>query len=470
MHHPIHLQAIGLSFPHKTCFEGLSTHIHHGQRIAIIGLNGSGKSTLLRIIQGLVEPSWGAINIPDGTVFGYVPQVIEEFDTLSGGMRFNARLTQALTQGANVLCLDEPTNHLDLKNRQSLMRLLQSLPCTLIVASHDVELLRTCVDDIWHIDEGQVHFFPGSYDAYVTTCQKHQESLEAKLSRLEQDKKQAHLDLMQEQKRAKKRKIQGEKNYNGHEKSELRAKQGQGERTTNRNKRPINETRAQILHDLQNIRISEVIKPKFNLTARDLSSAKAIVSITDGTCSYARPILKNINLTVGCQEHVAIVGDNGSGKTTLIKGILLDPAVKCAGTWNMPQPQDIGYLDQHYSTLTPNVSVLQVLQAIVPEWPTHEIRRHLNDFLFRKNEEIAINVQQLSGGEKARLSLACIAARSPKLLILDEITNNLDLETREHVIQVLQEYPGAMMVISHDADFLQQIRIDKFVPILDFTL
>jgi ATPase subunit of ABC transporter with duplicated ATPase domains len=273
MHRPIHLQALSLSFPHKTCFEGLSTHIHYGQRIAIIGRNGSGKSTLLRIIQGLVEPSEGKIHRPDDAIYGYIPQVIETYDTLSGGQRFNAHLTQVLTQGANVLCLDEPTNHLDLRNRQSLMRLLKNFPGTLIIVSHDVELLRTCVDDIWHIDAGQILCFSGSYDAYTYTHQKQREALESKLSRLDQDKKQTHLDLMREQARAKKRKIQGEKKYKD-EKLELRAKQAQGAITTGRNKQTIRETKEQILNSLQDFRLPEIIKPKFNLVASDLTSTR----------------------------------------------------------------------------------------------------------------------------------------------------------------------------------------------------
>ena len=96
---------------------------------------------------------------------------------------------------------------------------------------------------------------------------------------------------------------------------------------------------------------------------------------------------------------------------------------------------------------------------MAPDWDHSEVRRHLNDFLFRKNEEVNELVSNLSGGEKARLSLAQIAARSPKLLILDEVTNNLDLETRQHVIEVLKVYPGAMIVISHDEDFLDEIGV-----------
>ena len=114
--------------------------------------------------------------------------------------------------------------------------------------------------------------------------------------------------------------------------------------------------------------------------------------------------------------------------------------------------------------------MLETIADLVPHLPHTEIRRHLNDFLFRKNEEVNALVSTLSGGEKARLSLAQIAAKTPKLLILDEITNNLDLETKEHVMQVLKAYPGAMIIISHDADFLEEIGISEVVNVRKFNL
>lgn len=128
----------------------------------------------------------------------------------------------------------------------------------------------------------------------------------------------------------------------------------------------------------------------------------------------------------------------------------------------MPKPEDIGYLDQHYSTLVSTRTVFEEIQTLAPTWPHEGVRRLLNDFLFRKNEEVLALVSTLSGGEKARLSLAKIAAKTPKLLILDEVTNNLDLETRAHVIQVLNHYPGALIVISHDEEFLKEIGIENF--------
>jgi ATPase subunit of ABC transporter with duplicated ATPase domains len=164
---------------------------------------------------------------------------------------------------------------------------------------------------------------------------------------------------------------------------------------------------------------------------------------------------------------MAITGDNGSGKSTLIKAIIGDKSVHKTGEWYVVKPDDIGYLDQHYGTLNPHKTVLETIEDLVPHLPHTEIRRHLNDFLFRKNEEVNALVSTLSGGEKARFSLAQIAAKTPKLLILDEITNNLDLETKEHVVQLLKAYPGAMIIISHDADFLEEIGVNSYFKITD---
>lgn len=116
-------------------------------------------------------------------------------------------------------------------------------------------------------------------------------------------------------------------------------------------------------------------------------------------------------------------------------------------------------MDQHYNTLRLDSSPFESICKIMPTWPQTEVRKHLATFLFRKNEEVNCPVSQLSGGEKARLAFAQIAAKTPQLLILDEIGNNLDLETRQHVIQVLRGFPGAMILISHDTDFLKQVGV-----------
>ena len=156
-------------------------------------------------------------------------------------------------------------------------------------------------------------------------------------------------------------------------------------------------------------------------------------------------------------------------QTTLLKAILGDPCIITSGEWSI-NVADMGYLDQHYATLSADKTVLETIAVLQPSWSHIELRRHLIDFLFRSNAQVETLVADLSGGEKARLSLAQIAARTPKLLILDEISNNLDLETRAHVISILREYPAAMLIISHDEDLLKSIDIQQRYTVVEGSL
>ena len=464
IHHPISLIRIGLSFPQKICFSNFSCQVHPGMRIAFVGRNGSGKSTLLHIIQGLKSPSEGEVHIPQDVIFGYVPQVIEDFATLSGGQRLNEALTQALASNPNIFLLDEPTNHLDLRNRRSLMRLFRQFPGTLIVASHDVELLRTCVDTLWHIDNRKVTVFSGNYDDYMREISRRRGAVEQKFKALERDKKQSHFALMKEQRRARNSRLKGEKHIGQRKWPTIvsNAKASRSEETSGHKRKQIHTKKEGLIEQLSDLRLFEPITPRFSLESQEVSGARDLISITEGSCGYGAPLLDGIFLSLSACGRMAIMGDNGSGKSTLLKGMLNDVAVVKSGDWVLPKPDDIGYLDQHYATLTSTKTVFEEIQARVPAWSHENIRRHLNDFLFRKNEEVWAPVSTLSGGEKVRLSLAQIAAKTPKLLILDEVTNNLDLETRAHVIQVLRHYPGAMVVVSHDDDFLKEVGIEEF--------
>jgi ATPase subunit of ABC transporter with duplicated ATPase domains len=467
IHKPIQIKNLSLSFPHKTCFDDFNIQISHGSRIAIIGRNGSGKTTLLKMLYGAVEPSGGEIQCDEDVVFGFVPQIIEDYDSLSGGQRLNQAVTQALSLDPNVLLLDEPTNHLDRHNRKSLMRMLRSYPDTLIVVSHDTELLRNCIDTLWHIENGRIHVFSGNYDDYMKEMRLRRASIEQELSRLERQKIDMHHALMKEQKRAAKSKVKGEKSIHQRKWPTVvsAAKAGRGEETSGHKKSAIDHKKQDLTAQLSNLRLPEIIRPKFSISA-DSVGDRMIILIRDGCIgySYKEPLIQNISLSMGAKDRIAIQGDNASGKSTLIRAILDDTSVIKSGDWIVPKRIDIGYLDQHYNTLSAEKTVSETIADLVPTWSHIEIRRHLNDFLFRKNEEVNSKVAQLSGGEKARLTLAQIAALTPKLLILDEITNNLDLETREHVIEVLKNYPGAMIVISHDADFLGHIGVhDRYL-------
>jgi len=472
MHSPIQLQDIALSFSHKICFEEFNTQIPHGSRIAIIGQNGSGKSTLLKALQGNVESISGEIIVPSNVCFGYVPQIIESFDNLSGGQRLNKAFTQALSVLPNVLLLDEPTNHLDSANRKSLIAYLKAFEGTLIVVSHDVALLQTCVDTLWHIDNGMIRIFSGNYDDYIREAQIKRSAIEEERIALNRQMKDIHQALMKEQSRASKSRYKGEKSINKRKWPTIvsKTKFGRAAETSSKKRLEISNKKHTLNERLFELRLPETINPKFSLWAQE-SGSRTLVTITQGSVGYNdTALLCDLNFSIGSDQRIAILGSNGSGKSTLIKAILNDLKITKLGNWYMPKPQDIGYLDQHYETLHLEKSAFQTIQELVPNWNHNEIRFHLKDFLFRKNEEVNALVSTLSGGEKARLTLAQIAAKTPKLLILDEITNNLDLMTREHVIQVLQKYPGAMIVISHDEDFLSAINVKDCYKIEKDTL
>lgn len=460
-HRPIQFKNVCFSLPHKLCFQHFNETIFYGLRIAVIGQNGSGKSTLLRLLQNHINPTDGELIIPYDLTIGYVPQLIDGLESLSGGQRFNEKLTQALACCPDILLLDEPTNHLDRKNRQSLMRMLQRFEGTLIVVTHDIELLNQAVDIIWHIEEGRIKVFKGTYNDYQRERHIQYQAIEQELSRLSRQKKEVHRSLMKEQTRAKNSRIGGEKKIEHRKWPTVNSatKVARGNETSNCKKSEIHHKKQVLTEKMSGLRLPELIKPAFSIQAGE--SGRVLVSISDGAVGFENPVITAINLSVATGERIAISGDNGSGKSTLIKAILEDTAVVKTGVWHGVRRECIGYLDQHYSTLDAEKTVFDSLQSEVSNWSHAEIRKHLNDFLFRKNEEINAPVASLSGGEKARLSLAVIAAITPKLLILDELTNNLDLETREHVIQVLRDYPGALIVISHDVDFLESIQISS---------
>ncbi|MDR1333746.1 MAG: ATP-binding cassette domain-containing protein [Holosporaceae bacterium] len=189
MHNPIQIKDFSLFFPHKTCFENFSAQISFGDRIGIIGRNGEGKSSLLRMI---VEKNF------DVSV-AYVPQIVEDFAELSGGERFNKTLSQALSQNPSMLLLDEPTNHLDSHNRKSLVRMLEGYSGTLIIVTHDKELLHRCIDILWHIEGGKIVIFCGKYEDYTEETRLKRHSVTRQIESLEREKKAVHQRLMKEQ-------------------------------------------------------------------------------------------------------------------------------------------------------------------------------------------------------------------------------------------------------------------------------
>ncbi len=473
MHRPICLNNISLPFANKRCFEDFSAHIYPGNRIAIIGRNGSGKSSLLNLLRQQLVPSTGEVMIPDGICLGYVEQTIEDFQHLSGGERFNKLLSEVLAEDPDVLLLDEPTNHLDSDNRKHLIQMLKRYQGTLIIVTHDTELLRSCVDTLWHIHEHAIHVVKGSYEDYMRAMLQQRAAIEKELVSLRRDKKDAHEALMQEQERAAKSKAKGHKSVEQQKwsRSVGHSQARRAESTAGKKKSAIDTKKQQLIDQLSDLSLPEIIVPKFSLTS-EITSSGSLLSISGAAVGYRadKLIVENIHLTLGGKERIAIAGKNGSGKSTLLKAIVGQSSLFKTGNWQLPRLAHISYLDQHYATLEPALSVMAHVQAASPDWKEAEARRHLSDFLFRRNEEVNQLAASLSGGEKVRLALSILAANTPRLLIVDEITNNLDLETKQHVVDVLKHYPGAMIVVSHEADFLTQIGIETIYTVVDGTL
>ncbi len=461
-HTPIQLKDITLSFPHKTCFEDFRVEIFYGSRIAIVGRNGSGKSSLLNML----------LQMPIDARIGYVPQIINEFEALSGAERFNKALTAALSIDPNILLLDEPTNHLDLRNRKSLMRMLKDYVGTLIIVSHDIELLRTCVDSFWYINQNRIQKFNGDYDNLMHEISIKRSKIENEYEKLNEQKKAMHETLMREQRRAAKSRAKGEKSIDNRKWPTIvsKIKASRASQTAGAKNAEITQKKNVLNEMLSVLPCREIIKPKFSLNGIEIGH-RTILSVNNASVGYPNHlILQNLSFSIQSHDRIAIMGDNGCGKSTLIKAILNDSKVIKSGDWFTPKAQDIGYLDQQYGTLRDTMTVLETIQTLAPTWHHTKIRFHLSDFLFRKDEEVQALVSTLSGGEKARLCLAQIAVNAPMLLVLDEVTNNLDIETREHIVQILQAYPGAIIAISHDMDFLNEIKIDDFYRIRGLQL
>ncbi|MBV8657370.1 MAG: ABC-F family ATP-binding cassette domain-containing protein [Burkholderiales bacterium] len=456
----IQLQGLGLAYPHKSCFSGFTASIDWGQRIAIVGDNGVGKSSLLRILHGSLAPSEGHVRTDDALGIGYVAQILDDASTLSGGQRVNRALSQALADAADLLLLDEPTNHLDADNRRSLTRMLAAYPGALVLVTHDEALMDQVCDTIWHVAQGRIEVFRGRYADFLAERALQRDALIKTLAATRRAQEAAHEALMQEQIRASHARERGAKSIQNRKWATIKSptKLGRGSVTAGHKQAEIRAEQQALSDQMNALRPTEVITPRFQLSSSTRED-RAVVQVTDGAIGFSAPLAQGIQLQLGYGERLALLGKNGCGKSTLARAIHGDTRLRLGGAWIVPAADESAYLDQHYADLDPRHTVLQALAARVPKWTETALRRHLSDFLFRRNSEVDTPISALSGGEKARLSLACIAASTPRLLILDELTNNLDRRLRQHVTEIVKGYPGTLLLISHDEAFLSQVGV-----------
>ncbi|HDS1630575.1 TPA: ABC-F family ATP-binding cassette domain-containing protein [Stenotrophomonas maltophilia] len=451
--------ALDLDFNGRALLADVNLHLPSGARIALIGDNGSGKSCLLQMLAGTLVPSGGTIIRRDGARIAYVPQHVLDDSSRSGGEQMRHALARALDAAPDVLLLDEPSNHLDRRARRSLIARLRQFHGALLVATHDEALIDALCNELWHIRGGRVSHFGGRYRDYQADLQQRREASDRQLRQLDQERGQAHEALMREQQRAASSRERGVRKVEQRKWGGVRSatKLGRGNTTAGSKQLQIREQQEDIEARRNDLQRETIIEPTFALPA-GWRREGVVVQLTDASVAHAtETVLGGLYLRLDVGDRLAITGDNGSGKSTLARALCGDPSIRRDGDWLLPPADQIALLDQHYRDLPMQATPLQALSAQMPDWSQTQCRLHLADFLFRGDATAQTPVSALSGGERARLSLALMAAKPPTLLVLDEPTNNLDMTLRMHLLQVLRVFPGTLVVVSHDDAFLQAL-------------
>jgi len=470
----ITLQDVVLAFGHHPLLDQASLSVKENERIGLIGRNGTGKSSLLKLIADDLAPDQGEVKRRQGLRIALVEQepslppkltafellagnyieaedwqrpalanryidelgltADQEIAGLSGGMRKRLALAQALISRPELLLLDEPTNHLDFEGINWLETLVRNADCTFIIITHDRRFLDTITTRIVELDRGQLLSFPGNY---------------TKWQAYKQDWLAAEA---QEQARADK----------------FLAQEEVWIRTGVQARRTRNEGRVRRLERLRRER-AERRERQGNVAlavAEGRKSGKLVAELENIRQGFnERTLINDFSTTIMRGDRIGIVGPNGCGKTTLLK-IILGNLKPDQGVVKHGTNLTIGYFDQMRDQLDETKTLVE---AVNPgsEWieigdQRKHVMRYLEDFLFSPARSQS-PVSTLSGGERARLLLARLFARPTNILVLDEPTNDLDIETLELLEELLQDYSGTVLLVSHDRTFLNNVVTQSIV-------
>jgi ATP-binding cassette subfamily F protein uup len=462
----IQLRDIAMRFGDSQILDGAELSIGAGERLCVVGRNGSGKSTLLRIAAGQIEPDSGTRFAQPGASIAYLDQEpdlsgfattrdyvqagVDENDRtdrsfdllgrlglsgneapeqLSGGERRRAALARVLAATPDILLLDEPTNHLDLPAIEWLQDELSSLSSALVLISHDRRFLRELSRVTVWLDRGRTRrlergfaFFEDWRDEILAQEETERHKLDRQIA-LEEDWVRYG--------------VSG------------RRKRNQGRLAR------LRELRTQRSDQLSVTGAVNFARPEEEAGSARLIEAKRISK------SYGdRQIVRDFSIRIARNDRVGIVGPNGAGKTTLLN-LLIGRLKPDEGNVKIAPSTELALLDQSRAALDPDTTVSAVLTGGIGDTvdvrgrPRHVVS-YLKDFLFT-SQQARTPVRILSGGERARLLLAKVLAQRSNLLVLDEPTNDLDLETLELLEEMLASYPGTVLVVSHDRDFLDRV-------------
>ncbi len=386
---------------------------------------------------------------------------------LSGGQKLKLAIARALVTNPDLLILDEPTNHMDLKSRVWLLQLLQDFKGTVLFISHDRAFINAIAEKIWWLDRGKLQVYSGNYDAFMATKAAEENARRQNYEAIERQRKQhnkAMEAMAQKQSRASK---SAQKGRSGMPKLAYNAKKSQAETSLGKQQAKALSEKQELADQSRELRPQGAQVLQLSVSkARRLPPTKLRVLCENLAISYRKGSFKlqGINLKLNSGERLAILGDNGSGKSTLVKALVSSDEIEItAGKLSAPENRDIFYLTQNYGHIPTGITVFDYAKNLFPLLEDREIRKHLGRFLFYKEHQVSALTQTLSSGEKARLSLLEIEVKQPKLLILDEPTNNLDITSKQNLAEALQNFPDAMIIISHDQDFIEELRMDEVI-------
>ena len=464
----------------KPFFEGLTFHIHRGRKIALVGKNGAGKTTLMNIITGDREIDDGVRWLFAGVSVGYMQQNIEpspgqtvgEFvfasicdsnedwektyktemivdpiglntndrmDSLSGGLLRRAALARALVEEPDILLLDEPTNHMDLEIIQWLENYLKSYHGAVICVSHDRAFLANVTDRVFWLDRGKLKVSPQGFAKFEEWSQ---DLIEQEARQLHNRERKVALEMEWANRGVKarvKRNVRRVQLVRDAQK-QLESDQKSFKRATRKIEMPI------IKNEDSALNVAEFINVKKSFTHPETGREKII--------------LDKFSLRIRRGDRIGILGKNGSGKTTLLK-MLIKEMEPDAGKIKMARDLVFGYFDQKRASLDPDKTLQQNLCSAGADHldvrgKSRHVCGYLKDFLFEP-EDAWRSVKTLSGGQMNRLMLAKVLANPGSFLILDEPTNDLDMDTLDMLESILDAYEGTLFVVSHDRDFMDQV-------------
>lgn len=459
---------VTFGFSERPLFEGASFIVGKNQKVGLVGPNGAGKSTLLSLINRYESPKEGNVEVI-GSI-GYVPQevkmdkdlenaetvhqyvnednLVSDFELkklfaglelsvdfsskpqkLSGGQKTKLALARALIKKPDILLLDEPTNFMDLAGKKWVSDFLSAYPNTLILISHDLKLMDSAIDKIIAINPQtkQIEEYKGSY----TKAMKLREESMALLKR----------KIIVEQKHIKKMEESVQKLWRNTSKKGVRQRVIL-QRRVERLKQSLPELPAEV----------RAIKVDLPEPAR---IGELAIKVSNVSKSFAdKNVLNNVNFSIQRGERIALIGPNGSGKSTFLK-IITDRLSPDDGEVIKNDGLNYGYYSQEFETFDFNKTVLNTFIDATDKEEGYA-RSFLGRYMFLGNK-VFQRVETLSGGEKTRLSIACLTGRNYNLLILDEPTTYLDVLSQRVILESLKEYKGAMIIVSHTPEFVKEL-------------